>query len=68
MEFPLKFCIFLATLLIDVEPPNGSGRPLVFIGLDLCAVKDVFGNVELVPELLLLLDTPVVNLRRFVDI
>ena len=51
----MKFCIFLATLLIDVEPPKGSGRPLVLIGLERCAVNEVFGKVEFVPPFLLLL-------------
>ena len=36
-----------------LEPPNGSGRPFVFMGLERCAVNAVFGNVELLPPLLL---------------
>ena len=39
---------------MDDVPPKGSGRPLVLIGLERCAVKAVFGNVELAPMLLLL--------------
>ena len=61
----LKFCIFLATLVIDVEPPKGSGRPLVLIGLERCAVSDVFGKVApLFVFLVLLLEELFDNLNR----
>ena len=66
----LKFWIFLATLVMEIEPPNGSGRPLVLMGFERWADNEVFGgNVELDPFLLVLtLELLVDNLSLVVDI
>ena len=54
----MKFWIFLATLVIEMEPPNGSGRPFVLIGLDRWADKEaLLGKVEFDPVAFLLLLT-----------
>ena len=40
---------------MEIEPPNGSGRPLVLIGLDRWADNEfLIGRVELDPFLLML--------------